>query len=180
MSVLKVKSNLDEFSPGNKLIYEMVKEVANIEPEINIYSDAVSKENVVSFEVESDDTDFLQMVSKSLNKHRYIPIKHHEEVKSSDFNLSIISTNPIEIEMMADINQNYLQDQVSILTQLLGKSYSEIAQLTEKVDSIHEYMEKSGLFKYKPVLDYIIEELDNKEILDKSLVDKYVQAPYMN
>lgn len=158
----------------------MVKEVSNIEPSIEIYDDTVSKENVVSFEIESDDSDYLKMISKSLNGHRYNPLKNHEQVKSSDFGLSIESSNPKDIEMMTEININFLQDQINILTSLVGKSYTEIAGLSEKIESMYDYMDKSGLFKYKPVIDYIVGELNEKDILSKEAVDKYVEAPLLN
>lgn len=175
---LIVKSNIALGHEDNNLLQDMIQEISYTDKiEVTFkYNNLTNTYNSI-YSIECDDTnkDYIEMIIKSLNAHRYKPYEKYANIRPTDFEIDIESSVIENVQFVNSINLSFLDDKIKMMDYIISMQIQEQNELTNRVDMLYNYMDKAGLFNYKAVMDHIIEKLDDAGIINKKTIDDHVQ-----
>lgn len=167
---LKVKSNIlatDE--ENNKLLKKFVEYTTGKTTQTElVHNDKYVNSVTPIYYIEYDNHYELRKALNAINAHRYTPYAEFKSISIADYDISLESENINEsFGHLSEQNIKYLEDQINILGYAIGLEIDERKQMKNRIDSMHAFMDQSGLFYYKSMIEYLINKLDEKNIINK-------------
>ena len=168
MPILNVYSMFDTSQKEeNEKLYQFVERISfgespSIDTTHNDFYDYDSLVYSVKFSSGQDLKDALNL----LNNHRYLPLKDFEEIYPNTFTFTIESDiiDPLETHLNL-LNQKYLEEQINMIDYICSDIVNEQEDLSQKVDALYGFIEKSGVVQYKQMIQAFISVLEEKQVI---------------
>lgn len=165
-TTLNVKAMYDELDQRNDQLTLLVEEITGKKPKVSTFFNEDYNHYSFVHKLVYDNHDELNQVISQFNDHRYIPFEKFLDVESDDFVLTLESENINEsFNHLSEKNTRHLTEQINMIDYICSDIVNEQEDLSQKVDAIYGFIEKSGVLQYKQMIQAFISVLEEKQVI---------------
>lgn len=158
--VLRIKYPKEELDN----VVDFLESITSIKPNFKIDKES----DFVEINLESDEVEKVYNLVEYINGHRYEPAEQFKEVEGAEIYMEVKSNDLHLTNKVLECNNRFLQDQITGLEYVIMSQIEAIETLTDKVQSLYDYIKATGVDVRDAKVNFLIERLKDLGFVEES------------